>query len=201
MTEQEAFQIEKERIEELGLRIHGTGILTNISLGGEGSSGCNQAKSPEHRAAISESKKGKKPSASHIEAMKKAAAGKIISLAAREKISKALTGKPKSQDHRKSLSRAAKCRTLSEETRKRMAEIIKSIPKPDCAKWYEIETPEGEKLVRKNLARFCREKNLSKAHLGQVALGRRKHHKGYRARFLTLDEVEMYNTKEVEEKM
>ncbi|NOH23530.1 HNH endonuclease [Vibrio europaeus] len=49
------------------------------------------------------------------------------------------------------------------------------------AKTFHFLTPEGELTKVFNLKKFCRENNLNSGNLNQVALGKRKQHKGWTA--------------------
>lgn len=50
---------------------------------------------------------------------------------------------------------------------------------------YEVEFPNGEVIKINNLKLFSRENNLDSGSMYKVALGKQKHHKGYRIRILT----------------
>ena len=51
------------------------------------------------------------------------------------------------------------------------------------AKYYIVTTPDGEEIEVFNLKKFCRENDLSHKHLSAVTTGKRKHHKGYKAKY------------------
>lgn len=116
MTEIESFLIEEKAIRKAGLRTQG-GLLVNTSYGGEGSSGCDQPKTKEHRQAIANAKKGKKLSTEHRKALSIAKKGRVkISPETRAKISKALEGRTPSAEHRKNLSISQKGGPKNRET-------------------------------------------------------------------------------------
>jgi hypothetical protein len=48
-------------------------------------------------------------------------------------------------------------------------------------KWIVI-SPEGDEFEIVNMAKFCRERGLNKAHMCAVAAGARKQHKGWKAK-------------------
>ena len=56
ISEEEAFQLEKTLIKQYGRKDNGTGILRNMTDGGEGNSG--RVISAEHRQKVSEAQKG-----------------------------------------------------------------------------------------------------------------------------------------------
>jgi hypothetical protein len=51
-------------------------------------------------------------------------------------------------------------------------------------KKYRILTPSGEEFIVDGLNEFCRKNNLTAQNLCKVALGKRKHHKGYKAELI-----------------
>jgi hypothetical protein len=61
--------------------------------------------------------------------------------------------------------------------RERLAEEGRTIAEK---KWLVI-SPDGDTFEISNMALFCRERGLCKAHMGGVAAGSRKHHKGWKA--------------------
>jgi hypothetical protein len=50
------------------------------------------------------------------------------------------------------------------------------------SKEYEITDPDGNIYIIRGLAEWCRQNNLSRQAMGQVALGRYKQHKNYKCR-------------------
>ena len=93
--------------------------------------------------------------------------------------------------------------THTEETKRKMSEAHKRTPMtakqlanlerrntPEAvakralkqSKTYIVTFPDGTEATVTNLTQFCRENGLTQAHMCSVATGKRKHHKGYKAR-------------------
>ena len=132
LTEQEAFEIEVEAITAYGRMDNGTGILANLTEGGEGSSGKLLSEESKRRCArcgkdhrnygkhLSEDTKRKIGIANKI-----ALKGRIMPLEIREKISNTLKGKKKperSKKHCENLSKSHKGKPWSEARRKAFEE-------------------------------------------------------------------------------
>ena len=104
LTEEEAFRHEIYMIDIFGRKDLGTGILRNLTSGGEGSSGG----SDEARRKKSEAQKGK-----------------FFSDETRRKMSEAQKGRTRSDETKRKLSEAGKGRIFSDETRRKMSEARK----------------------------------------------------------------------------
>ena len=87
LSEEEAFEWEKDLISLLGRKDNGTGCLRNLTDGGEGASGYHCT--AEHKASLSTSMAGKIKTESHKRA-----------------ISEALEGRSKTLDHRLNIAAA-----------------------------------------------------------------------------------------------
>lgn len=137
-SEQKAKDTEIEMIAKFGRRDIGTGILSNMTDGGDGTSGYTL--SDEHKKAISESKKGATQSEETKRLISKKAKGRKMSTETKEKISNTLTGIKRSEEFK--LSRTGKNnpnygkglpgekngmygRKQSEETKRKISEAIK----------------------------------------------------------------------------
>jgi group I intron endonuclease len=101
----------------------------------------------------------------------------------RETLSQAMKGLKRSEEHCQRISETLKGRKYSEEhcqniSRAKIGNQVGAkrweISNPGSDEWYEIF----------NLAKFCREHKLDSGAMVKVALGERKHHKGYRCRRL-----------------
>ena len=158
LTEEEAFKHEIYMIALFGRKDLGTGILVNMTNGGEGTSGwvpseetkmniseANKNPSEETRRKISDAKKN--PSEETRKKMSDVQKGKILTEEHKKKISVANKDKILSEEHKKKLSDAQKGnknhnygKTASEETRKRMSDAHKGENNPNYNKTASEET-------------------------------------------------------------
>lgn len=136
MTEEEAFDLEVSQILRLGRKDLGTGILRNLTGGGEGVSGL--VVSEAHRAKISAANTGKPQHAATKAALLKANTGskrsdearakmsakwvgRVVSDETRARMSASAIGRSFSDEHRASLKAARQGRVFSDETRAKMS--------------------------------------------------------------------------------
>lgn len=134
--------------------------------------------SPETLARMSAARKGK-PSTF---------LGKKHTPQSREKTSKSKRGKPnphpgipRTPESRAKIAAAGIGRTYTPETIEKVRRA--KIGNENGAKDYILTSPEGIEYEVHNLTAFCREHGLTQQPLGAVALGKRNHHKGWKARF------------------
>lgn len=132
LREDDAFVLEKSYIRLFGRRDLGTGILANLTDGGEGGSGRiiteeTRAKlgawerTADTRAKISVALKGKPKSGDHTAKSVAARSGKPLSYEHRAKIANALRGVPKHPDAIAKTSEANRGKKRSPEARARMS--------------------------------------------------------------------------------
>lgn len=109
LTEAEALSLEIELIAEYGRKDNGTGILRNLTDGGEGTSG--RVQTDETKKKISQSHTGKTLSKDHKRKLSESKIGKLIG--------------PQSEDHRRKIAKAKMGKVRSDETKKKMSESYK----------------------------------------------------------------------------
>jgi hypothetical protein len=174
LTEGEAFGLERYCIAAYGRISTNTGVLLNLTDGGEGPSGFRfsdelkarmsiaqrSSMTQERKNKISRAKLGQKHSLKTKEKMSESKRGHGVSPETRSKISRTLEGHLHSPERRAALSRA-KSQYL-----------------------YELTDPEGEIYVTESITEFARQCNLSQGNLSNVVHGKRKSHKGWTGRIL-----------------
>ena len=158
LTEDEAFTLEKELIIKYGRKNNNTGILINLTNGGEGVSGTIvtdeikiklseymkvRMNTPEMKAKISamntRTKKGKKLSDEH-----------------KRKVSESKKGTFLSDEHKRKLSESMKGHSVSEETKQKISEVqkirwVKRRNDPNCTYNYKLSDA-GRKILQERVA-------------------------------------------------
>jgi hypothetical protein len=169
LTEPEAFALEIYSIALYGRIDIGTGILRNMTDGGEGGSGISE----ETRKRRGAARAGKKMSEETRQKMSAARKGKKMSEETRQKMSAVwLTGRVCTESTRQKISMANKGKIRSEEVRR-------AISAQQRKRWYKFRSPCGHYYITNHLAEFCKQHNLNRGHLSGVARGAEIHHKGW----------------------
>lgn len=166
LTELQAFILERYYIRWFGRKDNETGILRNLTDGGEGSSG--KIISDLTKMKLSNSNKGKIPWNS----------GEKMSLKFCQKVSESKLLKNKKLTDKEKLN-------ISISTKKAMKsqEIKDKCSLPHIKKW-KIISPNNEEYIIFNLSEFCRKMNLNRGNMVQVSKGRHLHHKNWRCKCL-----------------
>lgn len=112
LTEQEAFDTEKEAIKAYGRIDLETGCLANMTNGGEGTFG--------HIQPESQRKRSREANLGNTHNL-----GKNLSEETKDKIRQKAIGRPKSKEHREAISKAQKGKIISEETRRKTSNTLK----------------------------------------------------------------------------
>jgi len=162
LTEDEAFRHETYMISLFGRKDLGTGILRNLTDGGEGSSGA--VISEETRSKQSAARKGRTCTEEHKRKVSEALKGKIISEETRKKLSEAHKGKTLSEEHRRKISGRNHYfygKTHSEETRRKMSEALQGEKNHFYGKTLSEET-------RRKMSEANKGKTLSEEHRRKI---------------------------------
>ena len=123
LTEQEAIKHEIYMISVYGRKDLGTGILRNLTDGGEGTSGW--VPSSETRKKFSEINKGRTASEETKRKMSESQKGRTHSEETKKRISDSQKGKILSEEHKMKMSQSNKGKIISEETKRKMSESQK----------------------------------------------------------------------------
>lgn len=174
---EKACEIERELIAFYGRKDLGTGILRNLTNGGEGVRGL--VVSEETRAKLSKARLGKKHSEEHRKNLSKASRGRVVSEETRKKISKAKSGENHHLYGKTGESHPMYGKKHTKEAKEKMSEKRsgKNNPKYTPRDWYH---PVHGEVLQKSLFELIKmfpEQNLNPGHLSEVANKKRPHHK------------------------
>jgi group I intron endonuclease len=196
LTENEAFELEKYCIALYGRVDLGTGILRNLTDGGEGVTGRIVSEEVKERIADAQReekhrlwgkhlpKETKQKISEAIRGERHPMWGKTHTEESRDKMSRSKQGEKNnrfgvrlSQETRQKMSRSALGRKCSEETKKKMSAAK--------AKYlYEIIDPGGNVYTTNSLSRFSREHGLECSMMARVVKGKACHYKGWTGRIV-----------------
>ena len=183
LSELEAYELEKLYILMFGRKDLNTGILRNLSDGGEGPVGYKPT--PEQRRKIALSRMGEKhplygvsPSEETREKQRQSLRGKYTkeknpmygkthTEENRKKISETHKGVSKSEEHRKKISEANRGRIVTEETKNKLRKQ---------GKVYMFTLSDGNTFTD-TIPQFCKKNNYHKGAVYSVSKRKSSHHK------------------------
>jgi hypothetical protein len=184
LTEEEAFKHEKYMIGVLGRKDLGTGILRNLTEGGEGTSGWIMPE--EHKRRISDANRGGIKSERTRKKLSESNKGKTYSDESRKRMSESKMGE-KNHFYGKKHSDVSKTlminklkilmsgennpfygKTHSEETKTMMSNSKIGITNEKKCKPFHLISPLGEIFVGKNRSKFAKEYGLSEGALSSL---------------------------------
>jgi len=193
-SEEYCFDIEKKLIKHYGKRIDNSGILCNMSDGGDGAAGLkisekrkqqlsifmkknNPMQNPEYRKKVSESKIGSK----------NPMYGRVVSDEERKKTSMffsgknhPLYGKPRTKETKEKISKALKGRKPVFTGKSQTPEHIEKIRNSRCKNIYTLVNSEGVIFQTKFITSFSKKFFLNPGHIYQVIKGKETSHKGWK---------------------
>ena len=157
LTEEEAFKLERERIEDYVITFgygapiegyddydHNLPYLTNFTWGGEGVSG--RKHSEEEKQKMSKAKKGKKNSKEHNKNISKALKGIKLSEQTRRKMSESQKGRKNSEEHNKNISKATKGKNNPMYGKHHSEEVKRKMSKSQKGKKHHMHD-KGKKVI------------------------------------------------------
>jgi hypothetical protein len=174
LSEQEAFRHEMYMISVLGRKDIGTGILRNLTDGGEGQSG--YITSEETKIKIGKAHKGK--IVSEETRRKMSEAKKLISEETRRKLSEAnrgnhyTKGRKLSEDHKRKISEANKGKKKPPRSEEHERKLISG-----RSKTWKITFSDGRQIVKCGLKAWCKENGYEMSSISRICKKQRQRHK------------------------
>jgi len=164
LTEEEAFKHEIYMISIFGRKDLRTGILYNMTNGGEGTSGSPRVISDEHKEKLRKIAKGRKVGEETRRKLREIHKNRKFSEESRKKMSDSKVGSKLSEEHKNNISKSQKNRN-NELYRKYV---------------YTFISPSGETTITTEISDFCSKHNLTYSKVNYVARGIYSQHKGWK---------------------
>lgn len=190
LSEDDALRIEVWCIHLYGRRNKDSGCLSNLTDGGEGTTG--HYKTDECKRILSIKATGRFHTKESKEHMSRIKIGKKFDEAHRMKMSESAKGVAKTPEHKQnaSISRLNYIKTQTKEEREYHAlRTLESYNKKTQSEKDAIaakrslvgimRSPGGEEILVQNFKKFCRENNLSATTFREVFQGKYRQHKGW----------------------
>lgn len=164
LTEEEAFNHERYMIAVFGRKDLDTGILLNMTDGGEGTSGSPRFFTEEHKQKLREVNKGKKVSQETREKLRQKLKNRKFSQQSRDKMREAKKGISHTKEHNEKI-RQANYRRSKESFRKYV---------------YIFISPNGLITETTDVVGFSKQNNLTYSKVQDTSRGLQSHHKGWK---------------------
>jgi len=175
LTESEALSLERYCIALYGRVDNGTGILRNLTDGGEGVSGFKF--SEESRRRLSKSHMGHRHTEETRAKMSRSRSGAGNPNYGRKGMVSAFKGRNHTEESKRKISESKKGRKQSPEEKQMRSESHSRY-------LYEVTSPAGSVLIVENLAAFARDHGMKQYSLAAVARGTQKQHNGWKVKII-----------------